>query len=32
MTQFELLHHAVDTLERLQVPYLLVGSYASIVP
>jgi hypothetical protein len=30
MEQLDLLRHAVETLERLGVPYLVVGSIASI--
>jgi predicted nucleotidyltransferase len=30
MEQMDILRHAVKTLERLQVPYLVVGSFASI--
>lgn len=30
MEQMDILRHAVNTLELLQVPYLVVGSYASI--
>ncbi len=29
MEQIDLLRHALDTLERLAIPYMLVGSYAS---
>lgn len=29
MEQTELLRHAIDTLERLTIPYMLVGSFAS---
>ena len=30
MEQIDFLHHAVDTLERMKVPYIVVGSIASI--
>ena len=30
MEQTDILRHAVDALEQLGVPYLVVGSYASI--
>lgn len=30
MEQMDILRHAVNTLERLSVPYMVVGSYASI--
>jgi hypothetical protein len=30
MEQIDILRHTVDVLERLQIPYLIVGSFASI--
>jgi len=30
MEQLDILRHTVDVLERLAVPYLIVGSFASI--
>ena len=30
MEQIDILRHAVEALERMNVPYLVVGSFASI--
>jgi hypothetical protein len=30
MEQIDILRHAVESLERMNVPYLVVGSFASI--
>ena len=30
MEQIDILRHAVEALERMRVPYLVVGSFASI--
>ena len=30
MEQIDILRHAVEVLERMNVPYLVVGSFASI--